>query len=102
MKIKKNDTVLIVRGKDAGKTGKVIKVLPKEGRISVEGLNVAKKHVKPKRQGEKGQVVGVPRPIFVSNVKLICTRCGKATRVGYKFDGEIKKRFCKKCENFID
>lgn len=102
MKIKKGDTVLIIKGKDAGKTAKVIKVWQKEGRVTVEGLNIAKKHVRPKRQGEKGQIVEVPRPLFVSNVKLICTRCGKATRVRYRFDGEIKKRMCKKCENFID
>ena len=102
MKIKKGDTVAITRGKDRGKAGKVLTVFPKENRVTLEGLNLVKKHVRPKKQGAKGQVIQVPRPIAASNVKMICKQCGKATRVGYRFDGESKKRACKKCENFID
>lgn len=101
MKIKKGDNVLIIKGKDRGKIGKIIKVLPKENKVIIEGLNLVKKHIKPRRQGEKGKIVEIPRPISVSNVKLICQNCNKPTRVGYKFEGEIKYRYCKKCQQVI-
>ncbi len=101
MKIKKGDIVLIVRGKDRGKSGKVIKALPKENKIVVEGLNLVKKHVKPKRQGEKGKIIELERPIYISNVKLICPNCSKPTKVGYRIEGEEKFRFCKKCQSKI-
>ena len=97
MKIKKNDQVLIISGKDRGKKGKVLDVFPKEEKVVVEGGNIRKKHVKPKRSGEKGQVVETPAPIAVSNVKLICPKCGKLTRVGYKLVEDKKYRICKKC-----
>ena len=101
MKIKKNDTVLIIACKDKGKKGKVLKSLPKENKIIVEGLNLAKKHQKPRRSGEKGQVVEVSRPLSVSNVKLICPKCGQGTRVGYKTTETDKFRICKKCQSEI-
>jgi len=101
MKIKKNDTVLIISGKDRGKKGKVATVLPGEGRIIVEGRNIRKKHVKARRQGEKGQVVEISAPIDVSNVKLICPKCKKPTRVGYRVVEKNKFRVCKKCEQEI-
>ncbi len=102
MKIKKNDKVLIISGKDRGKTGKVLRVFPKEGRILVEGVNIVKKHQKPKREGEKGQVIQLPKPIDASNVKIICPNCGKASRIGYKIilkdkKQKMKTRICKKC-----
>ncbi len=102
MKIKKGDTVLIIKGKDRGKSGKVIKALPKENRIIIEGLNLVKKHVKPKRAGEKGEIVEIPAPLYISKVKLICPSCKKPTKVGYKFVNDTKKRYCKKCKNLID
>jgi len=101
MKIKKGDQVLIIKGKDRGRVGKVIKALPKEGRVVIEGLNLVKKHIKPRRGGEKGKIIEIPRPIYVSNVKLICPHCSKPTRVGYRFEGQEKKRFCKKCQKLI-
>jgi len=101
MKVKKGDLVLIISGKDKGKTGKIIKALPKDLKILVEGVNIRKKHAKPKKQGEKGQIVEIPSPLNISNVKLICPKCGKATRVGYNFDKDIKKRVCKKCKQEI-
>jgi large subunit ribosomal protein L24 len=97
MKIKKGDTVIIISGKDRGKTGKVLRAFPKEGRIIVEGVNLRKKHVRPRRAGEKGQIIALPVSIDASNVKLICQNCGKPTRVGYKIEGEKKYRICKKC-----
>ena len=97
MKIKKGDTVLIISGKDKGKKGKVLQAFPKETRILVAQVNLRKKHQKPKKTGERGQIVQMPGPISVSNVKLICSKCGKAVKVGYKIEGEKKYRFCKKC-----
>jgi len=101
MKIKKGDQVLIIKGKDRGRIGKVIKAIVKENRIIVEGLNLVKKHIKPRKAGEKGKIIEMPRPIYVNNVKLICPHCSKPTRVGYRFEGQEKKRFCKKCQKSI-
>ncbi len=101
MKIKKGDNVLIISGKDKGKTGKILKAFPKEMKILVEGVNLKKKHVRPKREGEKGQVVDIPAPLNISNVKVICPKCGKATRVGYKLEKDQKLRVCKKCASII-
>jgi large subunit ribosomal protein L24 len=97
LKIKKNDQVLIITGKDRGRKGKVLQALPKERKLIVEGINIKKKHIKPKRAGEKGQIVQIPGSIDVSNVKLICQKCGKGTRVGYKIVNKKKYRICKKC-----
>lgn len=101
MKIKKGDNVLIISGKDKGRTGKIIKALPKEMKILVEGINLKKKHVRPKKEGEKGQVVEIPAVLDISNVKIICSKCGKATRVGYKIENDVKSRICKKCKQEI-
>jgi len=101
MKIKKNDQVLIIAGKDKGKKGKVIDSLPEENRIVVENINLRKKHNRPKTSNEKGQIVELAMPIAVSGAKLLCPKCGKATRVGYKVEGEKKFRICKKCNQEI-
>jgi len=98
MKIKKGDNVLIIKGKDRGKKGKVLQVFPKENRVIVEGINLRKKHQRPRRAGEKGQIIIVPGRLSVGNVKLICSKCGQATRVGYKIEGGKKFRICKKCQ----
>ena len=84
MKIKKDDQVLVISGKYRGKKGKVIRVLAANNKILVEGVNISKKHVRPKKSGEKGQIVEMPLPIDVSNVKLICSDCGKPARIGFK------------------
>jgi len=97
MKIKKGDTVLIISGKDRGRKGKVLGSFPKENRILVEGINLRKKHQRPRRAGEKGQIITLPAPIDISNVKLICSKCGKPTRVGFKIVEGKKFRICKKC-----
>ena len=101
MKIKKDDTVLIISGKDRGRKGKVIESLPKEGRIVVEGINLMKKKVKPKKSGEKGQTISMPAPFNVSNVKIICPKCGAPARIGYKKELKNKFRICKKCQSEI-
>ncbi|HUT96181.1 MAG TPA: 50S ribosomal protein L24 [Candidatus Paceibacterota bacterium] len=97
MEIKLGDTVLIITGKDKGKSGKVTEVYLKDNRIIIEGLNIVKKHKKPKKEGEKGQRVQVPRPIDISNVKIICPKCKKATRIGHRILEKNKARICKKC-----
>ncbi len=97
MKIKKGDQVLIVKGKDKGKKGKVLKGFPKELKVLVEGINIKKRHRRPKKQGEKGQVVEIFLPLFISNLKLICPKCGKPSKVGYKISDKKKYRICKNC-----
>lgn len=97
MKIKKNDQVLIISGNDKGKKGKILKSFPLAKKIVVEGVALIKRHLKPKKSGQKGQIANLPRPIDSSNVKLICSKCGKATRVGYEIIDNKKYRICKKC-----
>ncbi|MCK4781977.1 50S ribosomal protein L24 [Candidatus Parcubacteria bacterium] len=98
MKIHKNDIVLIISGKDKGKKDKILRVFPKQRKVLIEGVNIRKKHTRPKKQGEKGQIVEAPAPISVSNIKLICPKCGKAVRVGYIIEAKKKYRICKKCK----
>ncbi len=98
MKIKKGDKIIVISGKDKGKTGKVVNVLTDILKVVAEGINIKKKHMWPKKEGQKGQVIQMAAPISVSNVKLVCTKCEKPTRVGYKFlENKNKVRICKKC-----
>ncbi len=97
MKIRKGDNVKILSGKDRGKTGKVSRVFGKEKKALVEGMNLVKRHTRPRRQGEKGQRVSVPAAIDVSNLSLVCPKCSKPTRVGFKVTEKAKFRVCKKC-----
>lgn len=100
MKIKKDDQVKIMVGKDQGKTGKVLRVLPKEGRVMVEGVNVYKRHVR--RMGnQEGQILDIAKPLRISNVALVCPSCKATTRVGFKIEGDKKARICKKCQQII-
>lgn len=101
MKIRKNDQVKILSGKDRGKIGKVLHVMPKNRKAIVEGLNLAKKHSKPRRQGEKGQRVSIPAPVDTSNLMLVCPKCSKTARIGFKVSGKNKYRICKKCQDEI-
>ena len=101
IKIKKNDTVKIISGKDRGKTGKVINVDSKSQRITVENINLFKKRVRPKSSGQKGEMVMVARPFIVSKAMLVCSNCKQATRVGYSKEGNSKLRYCKKCNSRI-
>ena len=78
-----------------------MKSLVKEKKILVEGINLKKKHVKPKKEGEKGQVISVSMPIEVSNTKFLCPKCQKAVRIGYKIEGDKKFRICKKCKSEV-
>ena len=102
MKVKKNDNVLVVTGKDAGKTAKVLAVLPKTNKVVVEGVNVQKKHKKARSAQEVSQIVEQSGPIDASNVMVVCPVCNKAIRVAYKVEGDKKVRVCKKCGAIID
>lgn len=97
LKIKKGDTVKVLSGNDKGKTGEVLEVIPKTEKIIVKGINIRKKHVKPRRQGEEGGIIPNEFPIHASKVNVVCPKCGKATRIGFEMDGENKVRVCKKC-----
>lgn len=89
---------MMLSGKDRGKSGKVLRAFPKEEKVVVEGLNLIKKHQRPKRQGQKGQTISMPRPVDISNVMLICQHCKKAARMGVKSQDGKKVRVCKKCQ----
>ena len=106
MKIKKGDKVKMMKGKDAGKTGKVIQIFPKEGKIVVDGCNVFIKNVRPRRQNEKGQKIEFPAPVNQGNVMLVCPKCGQPARIGYKILGgdskQKKARVCRKCKEVIE
>lgn len=116
MKIKKGDKVKILTGKDKNKTGKVLQVFISRNKASIEGLNLLIKHMRPRKQGEKGQRIEFPAPMDLSNLMLICPKCNKPTKVGYKYldvvvgtsaSAEQKKRkrkvrVCKKCKQVID
>ena len=95
MNVKKNDTVIVLSGKDKGKSGKVIAADPKADKVIVEGVNVATKHQKAQKKGQDGGIIKVETPIYVSKVQLVCPKCGKPTRVGYKFVDGKKVRYCK-------
>ena len=101
MKIKKGDNVMVISGKDRGKSGKVLGVFPSGNAVRVEGLNLRKKHSRSKKQGQKGQIIQVPMPFNVSNVMLVCSVCNKPRRVGYKIFENKKTRICKKCGSEI-
>lgn len=98
MYIRRDDTVIMLGGKDRGKTGKVLQVLPKSGKAVVEGLNLIKRHQRPKKQGQKGEVISRPRPIDISSVMLICRYCKKASRMGSRRKDKKVIRVCKKCQ----
>ena len=102
--IKKNDEVIVISGNEKGKKGKVLSVDHEAGRVIVEGVNIATKHKKPRRQGEAGGIIHQEAALNMSNVMHICKKCGKPTRIGYTILADGKKvRVCKKCnENFDD
>ncbi|TSC76361.1 MAG: large subunit ribosomal protein L24 [Parcubacteria group bacterium Gr01-1014_33] len=97
MKIRKGDTIKIISGNDKGKQAKVLAVFPKEGRIVAEGIYIKKKHVRPKRQGQKGELVRIPGLFPVSRAMIVCPKCGKPARIGFQKNGTQKIRVCKKC-----
>ena len=98
LSIRKDDTVIVLSGKDKGKQGKVLSVLPKESKVVVEGVNVVSRHTKPRKQGDQGGIIKKEAPIYACKVQRVCPKCGKPTRAAHKLlDGGKKVRICKKC-----
>ncbi len=101
MKLRKNDEVKIIRGKDGGKTGKVERVFAKDHKVLVEGVNQFKRHVKARAQGQRSEIISITKPLALANVQLICPKCKKPTRVGFSINKDTKERICKKCGEAI-
>ena len=97
MRIKKGDTVKVLSGNDKGKTGEVLEVIPKTNKLIVKGVNIRKKHTKPRKQGEEGGIIAVECAIHSSKVNIVCTKCNKPTRIGYEIQKDEKVRVCKRC-----
>ena len=97
MNIRKDDKVVVISGKDKGKEGKILSADPKAGKVIVEGVNVASKHMKPKKQGEQGGIIKMETPIYACKVMVVCPKCGKPTRVAHKVENGKSVRVCKKC-----
>ena len=97
MNMKKNDTVIVLSGKDKGKQGKVLGTVPSEAKVVVEGINMVTCHIKPRKQGEEGGIVKRESAIYASKVQVVCPKCGKGTRVAMQMKGDKKVRVCKHC-----
>lgn len=107
LKVKRNDLVQVLRGKDRNRRGRVIRVIPDEGRVVVEGINIVKKHVRPRPGLRQAGIVEMEAPIHISKVMLVCPKCNRPTRVGFRFLQEAagkprKVRYCKKCGEVVD
>ena len=102
LSIKKNDTVLVVTGKEKGKKGRVISVEPKKDKILIERINIIKRHMKPSKKYSQGGIIEKEAPLHISNVMLVCSKCNKPTRIGNTVLSDGKKaRICKKCKEVI-
>jgi len=97
MKIKKGDNVIVIAGKDRGKQSQVLRLYRDTDKVLVEGVNIKKRHQRPRKQGEKGQIIDVPHPVHLSNILLYCPSCKRGVRIGAKINGQKKVRVCKKC-----
>jgi len=98
--IKKDDLVKVLQGKDRGKEGRVVRVLPREGRVMVDGVALAKKHMRTSgQQLQQGGIIDAEMYIDISNVQIVCGSCGKASRIGHRMEGDVKVRFCRRCES---
>jgi len=101
--VKKDDMVMIMAGKDKGKTGKIIRVLPEKSRVLVENHNIVKRHTRPNRTNTEGGIIEKEMPLDVSNVMLLCGACNKPVRTGVRaLEDGSKVRFCKKCNEIVD
>ncbi len=98
--IKKKDVVMVMSGKDKGKKGKVFLVLPKKGRVFVEGMNLARKHTRRTREGQQGGIISIEKPLSFSKVQYFCTRCNRPVRLGVKLSGDGSRlRICRRCQS---
>jgi large subunit ribosomal protein L24 len=101
--VKKDDMIKVIAGKEKGKTGKVLRVFPAKGRVVVEGLNLIKRHTRPTQVQPEGGIVEKEAALSISNVMLLCTSCGEASRTGIRtLDDSSRVRYCKKCNEIVD
>lgn len=98
MKLKKGDTVKVLSGNDKGKIGEILEIIPKTEKVVVKGVNIRKKHIKPKKQGEEGGIIPIEKEIHASKVNVVCPKCNKPTKIGFEKVKEEKVRICKKCK----
>ena len=96
--VRKGDEVMVISGKDRGRTGRVVNVLPKKNRVMVEGIARAKRHARPSKRNQQGGIMDIELFIDLSNVQLVCKTCGKPTRIGHRWEGDVKARICRRCE----
>ncbi|PJC28341.1 50S ribosomal protein L24 [Candidatus Shapirobacteria bacterium CG_4_9_14_0_2_um_filter_39_11] len=102
MKLKKGDNIIVIAGKDKGRKGKIEKIFPKEGLVLLPGINVFKRHTKSRGEKQPGGIIDIIKPLPISNVALLCPKCGKPTRVGYRVSKDgTKSRICRKCQAII-
>lgn len=102
-KVRKNDTVQVLSGRERGKQGKVTRVIPKEDRVVIEGVNIRKRHTKARSANEPGGIVEFPAPLHISNVAVVCAKCNRPSRVGFRVLGDgTKVRVCKRCGEVIE
>lgn len=97
MKLRLKDKVIMLAGRDKGKTGEIQRIIPTSSAVIVERLGIVKRHTKPSNKNPRGGILEVPRPISTSKVALVCPNCNKPTRIGYQINGEHKERICRKC-----
>lgn len=102
MKLKKNDNVMMLTGRDKGKTGLIERVFPADGRIVVKGMAIAKKHIKPSKKNPHGGIIEINQKVNASNVMILCPSCGKPTKIGLKISAKVKSRVCKKCGQSLE
>lgn len=101
MKLKKGDQIIVTTGKDKGQKGKIEQVFPKKDLVLVPGLNMYKRHTKPRNERDSGGIIDAPRPLAVAKVALVCSSCNKPTRVGYVVSKRGKERICRKCNQKV-
>ena len=97
MKLRQGDNVIVLSGNDKGKTGEILEIIPSTQKVIVKGVNIRKKHVKPRKAGEEGGIIPSEYPIHSSKVNVVCPKCGKASKIGYVIEDGKKVRVCKKC-----
>ncbi len=102
MKIKRNDNVLVIAGKDKGKTGVVERVFPAEEKVVVKGVALAKKHIKKSQKNPQGGIIDINKKVESSNIMILCPSCGKPTKIAYKITDKAKMRVCKKCNGSLE
>ena len=100
-KIRKDDTVEVIAGKDKGKRGQIVRVIRDKDRVIVAGVNLVKKAMKKRTQQDRGGIAEVESPLHISNVAIVCKKCGRPVKIGYKIDGDKKVRVCRKCGDIL-